>query len=238
MHLHPPVDVIELFPRAASPEVIKEIPIRAHSGAVERILKGQITQFRFPITEAFSSQVCKGVGRMTYDNKILRSCAWFEERDPRANGPQQIFVKCPFGQSGDRLWVCEPWGYDSAGQIVYKASAPPDCTVKWSNRKLRKEHARIWLNIDWIRVERLCLISKADCRAMGISGEDRYLIRRCRRFWNNLWAPLYGPKCWELHTWVWVFEFSVLSSTVKLPDPLPPPVPAAKASPAIQGGLF
>ena len=88
-----------------------------------------------------------------------------------------IEVKCPFGQKGDLLWVRETWRKsdfpDSDGIYEFKASMQnPD--AEWNKRiwkpsiHMPKAAARIWLQVEEIRVERLQDISEEDISNEGI----------------------------------------------------------------------
>jgi hypothetical protein len=82
-------------------------------------------------------------------------------------------VKCPYGQLGDVLWVRETWCLDLFNKNVYKAT---DGLTDGVGRKftfspsihMPKSAARIWLQVEEIRVERLNEITRADAIAEGI----------------------------------------------------------------------
>lgn len=90
------------------------------------------------------------------------------------------FVKCPFGQKGDLLWVRETWClpglYDGGEKDYYfKAGFNPaslenkNASESWRpSIHMPKDAARIWLQVEEIRVERLHDISEEDILNEGI----------------------------------------------------------------------
>ncbi len=137
------------------------------------------------------------------------------------------FIRCPYGQVGDRLWVRETWFENSfipqdKHGLVYLADGefieqfPEDYIgAKWSSPRFMPRWAsRIDLEITGIRAERLQEISIGDAEAdTGIkfnpikdfSPED--CLSRFESLWDSLNAKRgYG---WETNPWVWVITFKV-----------------------------
>lgn len=112
-----------------------------------------------------------------------------------SNNPDRILYRCPFGQTGDVLWVREtfakcigrdeitPSEMENAYElspdrfIVYKADSKEETHPdhpEWGNKRWKpsihmpKDAARIWLRITDVRVERLHDISEADAIAEGV----------------------------------------------------------------------
>jgi len=126
-------------------------------------------------------------------------------------------IRCPYGEPGDLLWVRETF-CESPGGPIYKATEEddgmlePDNEIKWTpSIFMPKKHARIWLEIRHIFVERLQTIFPADAIAEGIElnaledGEidgdeviDRFAV---------LWESINGPGSWKINPWVWAVEF-------------------------------
>src|SRR5690606_748068 len=87
---------------------------------------------------------------------------------------------CPFGRTGDRLWVQEDWCVHPLcipeEKMVYAHKADmtdPQQAELWdgvwrSPRLMPREASRITLEITGVRVERLQEISEADAEAEGI----------------------------------------------------------------------
>lgn len=105
---------------------------------------------------------------------------------------QDIAIHCPYGQSGDRLWVREAWCHlsdvrtaDPGGdalqrRVFYRADYlgdtlmhddDPAAKIKWrSSRFMPRWASRITLEIVSVRVERVQDISYEDALAEGVNG--------------------------------------------------------------------
>jgi hypothetical protein len=97
------------------------------------------------------------------------------------------WIACPYGESGDRLWVREPWrtveGWDalSGAELVARRAAAPIVFstdgARWDGISGRYRHARfmprqlsrIALEVVAVRVERLQDITEADAKAEGVT---------------------------------------------------------------------
>jgi len=166
-------------------------------------------------------------------------------------------VKCPYGQPGDVLWVRETsrkvshYGFEdpivefkAGGHNAHCPIPDTDQFIPMTNWKpsihMPKEAARIWLEVEEIRVERLQDISHEDAIAEGIYikywGEDitqPYAYRKSKpeglatdykrseiEAFQDLWGSTYGNDWnigWNANPWVWVVKFKVLSTTSKPP---------------------
>ena len=98
-----------------------------------------------------------------------------------------IYIKCPYGQPGDKLWVRETWLYclddsfleGAKSRNIYKASIHPDWYESYKEKDrfnrwtpsihMPKSAARIWLEITNVRVERLQAITFEDAKSEGIT---------------------------------------------------------------------
>jgi hypothetical protein len=136
-------------------------------------------------------------------------------------------VKCPYGLSGDRLWVREAWTLGDgcaeplkAGlreeterrEVHYRADwgGIEDDVVWKPSIHMPRWASRITLEITDVRVERLHEINEADARAEGVlpavydghetKGEARILFR-------ELWEKINGHESWAANSFVWVIEF-------------------------------
>lgn len=95
------------------------------------------------------------------------------------------FIKCPYGQVGDVIWVREtfldatdfacsdydPEDPESGERYSFKADCPADQWTVYTWKPslfMPKEACRIWLEITDIRVERLNEISEEDALAEGV----------------------------------------------------------------------
>lgn len=149
------------------------------------------------------------------------------------------FLRCPYGQPGDRLWVRETWkpdpafGYppntkasslDQGTNILYAATLPkehPKATLqRWRPSIFMPRWAsRITLEITGVRVERVQDISERGALAEGmtgiVGGEDAYSnsdICLARPQFRMLWDRLNVRRGygWEKNPWVWALTFKIV----------------------------
>lgn len=106
-------------------------------------------------------------------------------------GGRIMMERCPYGQTGDRLWVRETWRVschlddwpprdcirvDESRQMQYVADGfePASCYSEWGKTRpgifMPRHLSRITLEVTGVRVERLQDISEADAIAEGIDG--------------------------------------------------------------------
>lgn len=131
-------------------------------------------------------------------------------------------VRCPYGQTGDRLLVRETWSKLVSGQVWYKADYHPINDGNWKPSIFMPRWAsRITLEITGVRVERLNEISILDSHAEGVGGTYGETgislgFPGLNHEWDNktaveqyqwLWESINGPGSWGLNPWVWVVEF-------------------------------
>lgn len=189
----------------------KERPILFNGAMVRAILDGSKTQTR---------RVCKG------------------QRELSNNHDFQL-DRCPYGKSGDRLWVRETWSKSKqpylSGHIFYRADGETngkqfalsyvERESKWRpSIHMPRWESRILLEVTNVRVERLQDISEEDARLEGItcggclncggnescSCEDPKPDARDSFIW--LWESINGQGSWIYNPWVWVIEFKVIEN--------------------------
>lgn len=149
---------------------------------------------------------------------------------------------CPYGKAGDVLWVRETvgkqWRRDSVGGsstiFIYKANGTElQPGMKWKpSIHMPKDAARIWLQVEEIKVERLHDISEEDAESEGVQWIRRtsgicfmdYVIGEyvfpmtAKNSFKSLWKKINGNDWnigWDLNPWVWVVKFKTLSTTGK-----------------------
>lgn len=135
------------------------------------------------------------------------------------------WVRCPYGQPGDRLWVRETH-MDLGACYLYRAddSAEQERALVAPGQRWRpaihmpRAASRITLEITAVRVERLRDISEADARAEGISEfvggwwcehDDAEQIAGMtpQEGYAHLWERINGAGSWAENPWVWVVTF-------------------------------
>lgn len=168
-----------------------------------------------------------------------------EQRDDGTNWPwmydgerdDDSWMRCPYGQPGDQLWVREAWravmeadhlpprDLSPAHRVWYEADAPhqPGFGKLRPSMFMPRWASRITLEITSVRVERLQSISEADAMAEGVTALP------CGDMWTaggmydgplhdanpcgayrRLWDSINGPDSWEANPWVWAVEFKPL----------------------------
>lgn len=234
---------------------MKERPILFSTPMVQAILKGEKAQTRRT----------RGLNRMNEapDNWKLYVGDFYTDKKGRLN--QKFFNKhghsdhaiCPYGQPGDLLYVRETWNkandFIDDGRFIYKekfVSMERPAAEAWRWRPsihMPKAAARIWLQVEEVKVERLQDISDDSIIAEGVripvngigtnkvvfklgvensafsflperkEGEKYNQSQLLHAFWAELWCEVNGRASWDLNPWVWVVKFKLLSTTGK-PD--------------------
>jgi hypothetical protein len=186
---------------------MKERPILFSAPMVRAILDGKKTQTRRVIKQ----QPTNAPGAPNLQ-------AWFEEMDDG-------FIRCPYGQPGDQLWVRETWNCIDTGRLTQRQDwvryrATDGDEMYWRPSIFMPRWAsRITLKVTAVRVERVQDITNNDARLEGVAvphpgishipneaglWEQQYIV--CfRALWNEINAKRgYG---WDVNPWVWVVEF-------------------------------
>jgi hypothetical protein len=181
-------------------------------------------------------------GTKTQTRRILKLKWGFdlEERDdgtlwPWAEHPDcddDVWMPCPQGEIGDRLWVREAFMHEPAdycweasvsipcrpAETAYRADFPNSQPGEgWKpSIHMPRNLSRILLEITGVRVERLQDISQADAQAEGAPPGHPSIDQISREFgypdfprswYAQLWEEINGPGAWAQNPWVWVVEF-------------------------------
>ncbi|GAB6036188.1 phage-like protein [Fundidesulfovibrio butyratiphilus] len=125
-------------------------------------------------------------------------------------------LQCPYGQPGDVLWVREAFGEATrraeitpTGDIIeptytaYRATDPEANVEKWRpSIHMPRWAARIFLEVQEVRVERLQDISEEGAKAEGFSTRVEFFD-----YWDSL--AKHGPHVKD-NPWVWPITFKRL----------------------------
>jgi hypothetical protein len=191
-------------------ETVKERPILFSGPMVRAILDGRKTQTR----RIIKPQPAEKDGWFSHEGYTAGSEKAFREGMP-------FFSVCPYGSSGERLWVREAF-CASFKPMIYRASATADTyggkVIKYKpSIHMPRRMSRIDLEITGVRVERLNEISEEDCYAEGIrkigdggAGELDGARSTPRQLYSDLWVKINGPGSWAANPWVWVVEFKTI----------------------------
>jgi hypothetical protein len=221
---------------------VKELSIPLKTWEVQAILDRRKTQMRLVIKprDPWKSE---SDGSPAYVPALLENGEWGWLFDGCTYG----VIGCSPYQPGDRLWVKETWGKDDNGEYVYRTnygtteddSFPPSM-FKWRpSIHMPKEAARIWLEVEDVRVERVQDITENDADWEGVGkcpyehrvygaygyghdsmcwaeGDCRNPNKACsksvREHFREYWNSLYAKRGfgWDTNPWVWVIEFGVV----------------------------
>jgi hypothetical protein len=160
--------------------------------------------------------------------------SYLQSNDPERWSEGEVARICPYGKSGDRLWVRETfcgcnWKevgkryavmkdgeqvYENGQRYAKSTTYAPGAfdNLKWKPSIFMPRWAsRITLEIVNVRVERLQDISDEDCFAEGLTDPDGKIgwapSTAPTRF-GELWDSINGEKHpWKSNPWVWVVEF-------------------------------
>lgn len=158
----------------------------------------------------------------------------------RYDGLRLSTFKCPFGKTGDRLWVRETFRLSDpndcacyepcrcrSGQPMYRADGHyHDMEYKWKpSIYMPRWSSRITLEITDIRVERLQDISEDDADSECFGGDipgnifpdlfpgnfDAWGHLSIPECFGRVWDAINGQGSWSANPWVWVLEFKRLA---------------------------
>lgn len=141
-------------------------------------------------------------------------------------GGPPLLARCPYGRTGDRLWVREPIRREG-NRVLYVADGAlhPDAAWRWkvnglAARYMPRALCRLRLEITEVRVERLQEISEADILAEAVtvdvaarvSGIPWSSLPTLHHGWRAVWDALNGPRGygWDVNPWVWAVSFRKL----------------------------
>lgn len=201
----------------------KERPILFSGPMVRALLTGTKTQTRRVVQGAPADWA--PIGPEVYSPTVVDRNG-DEQPGPDAygagNDDGSDWIRCPYGQPGDRLWVREAWRTEPAldpcppreialvgAPVQYEAGPHADVL----GGKLRpsmfmpRSLARIALLVTGVRVERLQDISRGDAMAEGCPFPNMARGEDPRVWYEDLWCDLNGADSWRANPWVWVVEF-------------------------------
>lgn len=183
-----------------------------HARSVRGILAGTKTQTR----------------RIVKQTPIVVGPNWslwyYKKGDCQINAKQLARLCCPYGKTGDRLWVREAFSElesvdffspavpDEVSNYWYWADGNPvwgDWTRPKPSIHMPRKASRLTLEITDIRVERVQEISSDDAIAEGLINQyrdGREIVWANDQF-AALWDETNGPGAWVRNDWVWVVSF-------------------------------
>ncbi|WP_312587398.1 hypothetical protein [Comamonas terrigena] len=223
---------------------MKETGLMFKAPLVRAILAGQKTQTRRVVKwKNLHQGLNLGFSGLGVEKTPL---GWVLRSDTRTSSEWRCSgTPCPMGNPGDRIYVretfvqgyktdpatgalreCDEDGNDVPMSTWYRAT---DGGISWSDDDgwetnvpwkpaihMPKALARIWLEINGVRVQRLQSITEADCIAEGATGGHgaipnyAYSATPLEHF-RHIWESTGGD--WTANPWVWVVDFKTISTT-------------------------
>lgn len=200
---------------------VRERPMLFQDAMVRAILSGQKTQTR-RVVNPYPPALRTIFG--------YRPSAIFPQQDGTyvafTDGHEGMTFSCPYGRSGDRLWVREAWRVHKDADHLPPRDLPQALTVRFEadgapDRECGKYRppmfmprwaCRLVLEVASVRVERLHEITEADCIAEGCPGGHGAIPgygyhATPQEHYRWLWEQINGEGSWALNPWVWVVEF-------------------------------
>lgn len=155
----------------------------------------------------------------------------------KTSNKSEVYFNCPYGKSGDRLWVRETWQgpildddeYQESRRAgrekflkpqycVYRATDQLDAVDEDGNKlgwkpsiHMPRWASRILLEIINVRVERLQGICEEDAKAEGAYPIDFGFGDCYAMGFNEIWESINGIGSWDSNPFCWVIEFKVIS---------------------------
>lgn len=203
---------------------MRERPILFSAPMVRAILEGRKTLTRRVVKPQPSANHkwlgwCLSSTHQADEGKVT----WVEGDHPHAMNP--LYVRCPYGKPGDRLWVREAWSTHAMFDLLAPREIAARSVHYWVDGDVQtgkrrpgmfmpRWASRILLEVTEVRVERLQDISEADAVAEGaecieVGGETGVALSEWshREGFIKLWKSINGPDSWALNPWVWVVSF-------------------------------
>lgn len=146
----------------------------------------------------------------------------------------RLWDACPYGASGDQLWVREALRggrqsflrYDADDAFVEPVESPrrrawarrwrKDFEEKVPSIHMPRWASRITLEVTGVRVERLQDISEEDAKAEGAEPKrpagaavvvDAPVVLSHVVGFRELWCSISGADSWDANPWVWAISF-------------------------------
>lgn len=212
-------------------------PILFSAPMVRALLAGTKTQTRRVVKPTPGAQskwlTPEGLSRVPSITVGAHDCGFGAQLTHPMGGPGG-WIRCPYGQPGDLLWVRECFSINEHQEgCWYWADgniAEFDCTRPKPSIHMPRWASRLTLEITDVRVERLQAISEADALAEGVRepslGDGLTIFAQNGGgfiprgsappllLWEALWRRINGDDSWTANPWVWAVSFNVHRANV------------------------
>lgn len=204
---------------------MKERPINLAAWEVRAFLAGRKTRITRPVV--FRDEIDDAHRVVAYGDGHSGVGLYVADDEYQDEG--SVFVLCPFGVPGDRLWCRECWcdirGGGFGSDAAYRADslrkdgredcdavrAREDYGYRWaSSSTMPRWASRIWRDVVGVRAERVQDISRDDLRADGLVDARGPLAEygqapTLQTQFGAVWDARYGKRFpWSSNPWVWV----------------------------------
>jgi len=179
----------------------------------------------------FSAPMVRAIldGSKTQTRRVIKPQPLWEEPPGQSNTDPQLWCgryicgdgaeiderTCPYGVSGDRLWIRETWAiHPRFDTILYRADSESFGDANgyglwkpaWTpSIHMSRKLSRVDLEITAVRVERVQEISVMGCVLEGMAADHSHIMRN---EFKDIWDSINGKKYpWDNNPWVWVVEF-------------------------------
>jgi hypothetical protein len=201
---------------------MRERPILFRAEMVNAILDGRKTQTRRLVKRVFRH-------RFGERGRVADAIVDVDGAPSALDMAPDNWELCPYGVTGDRLWVKETFAGDDLCGFAYRADHPKadlragdlddgELEIRhWRpSIHMPRKAARLVLEIETTRVERLQSITEDDARAEGCERSDDYAepwgAPSARHAFRDLWERINGADSWAGNPWVWALTFKVIDS--------------------------
>lgn len=175
------------------------------------------------------------------EDDLVGTDRWALDVQTDVDDHSRRFIRCPYGATGDLLYVRETWKPHSTfagmkprdiprSKVFYRADEAyaPSNTPWVPGIHQPRWASRLTLEITDVRVERLQDISEADADAECFGGgfpdvvlpevfgprEGGWGHLSIPECYGRLWEQINGPGSWAANPWVWAVSFEVLHQNV------------------------
>ena len=203
---------------------MKERPILFSGPMVRAILEGRKTQTRRVLKVAPSYTLSTQATFTMQPNGNVLLERWPRQEREMNNFGRGAQYPCPYGVTGDRLWVRETFHWSENYEPIYRAcidlglaSVVDHFRVKHEERWVPSIHmprwaSRILLEVTEVRVQRLQEMSEDDALAEGRSLNPNDLAG----FFPDTWDSINGKSHpWASNPWVWAITFKRIAPEQK-----------------------
>jgi len=205
---------------------MKERPILFSTPMVQALIADRKTQTRRIVKPTPGRQsewlTAEGINRVPHGEMVNGGWQMHHPRAGTEVGGVRVahdspygFIRCPYGQPGDLLWVRETWAAPHAYDHLPPRMIPQHATIHYAATEERggllwrpSIHMPCWasrltLSITDVRVERLQGISGMDAKREGAPvpahiPEDGADLEWARGWYRLLWEEINGAGCWAL----------------------------------------